>query len=278
MRKFETMSQPPGSPLPGTVFGIAVLASIAASGGVRDVLAQQQWQQPALVHGRIVNKSSSTGIAGVTIVLASDGRAVATDSAGRFAFGNLPAGSIRFQIHAPGFQTTQFTVDVKAGDDVERTIELESAGAGAAPPSLTAVVTEAAPGGNFRLLDFERRRRTGRGQYLTDEEIQTSGAASLQDATRGMHGISLHCGGSSDVSGGSGCRIQVNRAPMNCQPQYVIDGRIDNMFGPLTPVRDIVGLEVYIGATDVPGEFAGSNAACGVVVVWTRTGPTRRPP
>ena len=52
-----------------------------------------------------------------------------------------------------------------------------------------------------------------------------------------MHGVTLHCGGSSDVSGGSGCRIQVNRAPMNCQPQYVIDGRVDNMF---TALQNIV--------------------------------------
>src|SRR5439155_13746632 len=158
-------------------------------------------------------------------------------SSGRYLFGNLPAGPLGFQIHARGFQAAQFIVDLKAGDDVERTIEL--AAAGPAPASLAPMMTEAAPGGNYRLLDFERRRRTGRGQYRTDEEIQKSGAASLQDATRGMHGVTLHCGGSSDVSGGSGCRIQVNRAPMNCQPQYVIDGRVDNMFGPLTPIRDI---------------------------------------
>src|SRR5258708_15104540 len=270
------MSQYPGSALPATLLGIAVLTSIASS-GVRVVLAQQQSPQPALVHGRVVNKSSSVGVAGVAVVLALDGRTVATDSAGRYAFGNLPAGPLRFLVHAPGFHAAEFTVDVKGGDDVAHTIELESSGDGPAPPSLTPVVTEAMPGGSYRLMDFERRRRTGRGQYLTDEEIQKSGAATLQDATRGMRGVTLHCGGSADVAGGTGCRIQVNRAPMNCQPQYVIDGRVDNMFGPLTPIRDIVGLEVYVGATDVPGEVARSNSACGVVVGWTRSGPGRPP-
>src|SRR5437762_1259979 len=125
MRKFETMSQPPGSIPSRNRFGIAILASIAASGGVRDALAQQQWQQPALVHGRVLNKSSGAGIPGATIVLASDGRTVATDSAGRYMFGNLPGGPAHFQIHTPGFAAAQFTVNVKAGDDVERTIELE---------------------------------------------------------------------------------------------------------------------------------------------------------
>lgn len=271
------MSQHPGSLRPVRLAGTTVLALIAGAAGVCDVLAQQQLPQPARMHGQVVNRSSAAGIPGVTIVLTGDGRTVATDSAGRYAFGNLPAGPLRFQVRAPGFQATQFVVDVTAGDDIARTIELDASAGGPSPTSLGPVVTEAVGGGSYRLLDFERRRRTGRGQYLTDDEIQKSGAASLQDATRGMRGLTLHCGGSADVAGGNGCRIQVNRAPMNCQPQYVIDGRVDNMFGPLTPIRDIVGLEVYVGATDVPGEFAGSNSACGVVVVWTRSGPTRRP-
>ena len=66
------------------------------------------------------------------------------------------------------------------------------------------------------------------------------------------------------------------RAPNGCQPEYVVDGRVDNMFGGVTPVRDIVALEIYTGPSDVPGEFAGTNAGCGVVVIWTRSGPTAK--
>jgi hypothetical protein len=44
------------------------------------------------------------------------------------------------------------------------------------------------------------------------------------------------------------------------------------MFGPLVPVRDIQAIEVYTGASDVPGEFAGTNAGCGVIVIWTTNG------
>ena len=83
----------------------------------------------------------------------------------------------------------------------------------------------------------------------------------------------MHCGGSLY---GSGCRIQMVRAPNGCQPEYVVDGRVDNMFGGVTPVRDIVALEIYTGPSDVPGEFAGTNAGCGVVVIWTRSGPTAK--
>ena len=65
------------------------------------------------------------------------------------------------------------------------------------------------------------------------------------------------------------------RAPMRCHPEYIIDERVDNTFGPDTPIRDIEGIEVYTGPSDVPGEFAGRNAGCGVIVVWTRSGPSR---
>ena len=61
-----------------------------------------------------------------------------------------------------------------------------------------------------------------------------------------------------------------NGADDNCDG--VVDERVDNMFGPLVPVRDIQAIEVYTGASDVPGEFAGTNAGCGVIVIWTTNG------
>jgi hypothetical protein len=82
-----------------------------------------------------------------------------------------------------------------------------------------------------------------------------------------MRGVSALCGS------GAGCKIQMARARRNCEPEYVVDGRAENMFGAVTPIRDIVALEVYTGPSDVPGEFAGATAGCGVIVIWTRTGP-----
>src|SRR5258708_39122897 len=103
------MSQYPGSALPATLLGIAVLTSIASS-GVRVVLAQQQSPQPALVHGRVVNKSSSVGGAGVAVVLALEGRTLATDSARRDASGKPPAAPLRFLGHAPCFHVADVQV------------------------------------------------------------------------------------------------------------------------------------------------------------------------
>jgi hypothetical protein len=224
-------------------------------------------QANATMRGRVIDKTSAAAIPRAEIILLVGNRIVTTDLSGRYVFTALPTGMVHFLIRAPSFPTTRLIVELRPAENLERLIELDSTAAGRGAQDLPAVaVTAEAPAESYRLTDFERRRRAGRGHYLTDEEIRRSGAASLQDAVRGMRGVSMECGG-------RGCRIHMVRAPMNCDPEYVVDERPNNDFGPLTPIRDIVALEVYTGPSDVPGEFAGRNAGCGVIVIWTRAGP-----
>jgi hypothetical protein len=183
-------------------------------------------------------------------------------------FVGVQPGPQRFLVRALGFRPVDVSVSLLEGNQTLQDIELEVAPNDAqllAPVAVQAHTTAE----SYRLVDFERRRRTGRGHYLADEEIKQSGALRLQDLVRGMRGVTEHCAG-------SGCRIQMVRAREGCEPDYIVDGRIDNMFGSATPIRDIVGLEVYTGPSDVPGEFAGHTAGCGVIVIWTRAGPSRR--
>jgi hypothetical protein len=225
--------------------------------------------QQGTIRGRVIDRSSSAGLAGVELVFLGDNRSVRTDSAGRYLFAALPAGAVQLLIRAASFPTTQIIVPLSAGQDVERTIVLDStAGRAGGQPLPAVVVTETEM--DRRLVDFERRRRLGRGHYVTRADIDRSGANSLQDAVRALRGVTMECGG------GGGCFVRMVRAPMQCRPDYVVDRRIDNNFGPATPIGDIEALEVYTGPSDVPGEFAGQSAGCGVIVVWTRSGPPRR--
>ena len=223
----------------------------------------------ATMRGRVVDKRSAAPIPAAEIVLVVDNRSVVSDAAGSYVFTALPAGTMHFVVRAGSYPVTRLIIDIQPGQAIERTIELDSTTAASDVQSLPAVTTTA-PVVSYRLVGFERRRLTGRGHYLTEEDIRRSGASSLQDAVRGLRGISTECGG------GGGCRVHMVRAPANCDPEYIIDERPNNDFGPLTPIRDIVGLEVYTGPSDVPGEFAGRNAGCGVIVIWTRSGPSSR--
>jgi len=247
-----------GRMLGPTVAGLLACAAAAAS-------AQQ-----ATVKGRVVDRSSQAGISQVEIVFLGDNRTVRTDSTGRYLFVALPPGTAQLLIRAAAFPQTQILIELQPGEEVERTIVLDSTAAGRGPQALPAVLVEEQPSLGRRFADFERRRKTGRGHYLTRDDIKRSGASSLHDAVRSLRGVTMECGG------GAGCFVRMVRAPMQCKPDYVIDTRIDNNFGPTTPIRDIEAIEVYTGPSDVPGEFAGRTAGCGVIVIWTGSGPRKR--
>ena len=233
------------------------------------VLAQGAAPAPptAALHGHVLHRGTDTPVREAELRLDGDSAATRTDSTGAFRVTGLAPGAHTVVVRAIGFVALSFTAELTAGRDTEYAIHLDLADSTAQPLAPVAVTANAPPPVSYRMVDFERRRKTGRGQYLSSEEIERSGASTLQDLARGMRGVTTHCGG------GGGCRLQMVRAPNGCQPEYVVDGRTDNMFGALTPIRDIVGLEVYTGPSDVPGEFAGRNAGCGVVVIWTRAGP-----
>ena len=246
----------------------AALSTLVGSAAVLPAFAQGSTRMT----GRVVDKTSRQPIAAAQIVLVSDGRSVSSDTAGRFVFLDLPSGTTQFVVRAASFPDLRVIVDLATNAEVSQIIEMDSTAGGRTLRALGPLVVTA-PASlpvSYRLADFERRRRTGRGQYLTEEDILRSGAMNLQDAVRGLRGVTEECVGTLR------CVLRMVRAPMHCQPDYVVDERLNNDFGPYTPVRDIVAVEVYTGPSDVPGEFAGRTAGCGVIVIWTRSGPPRR--
>ena len=229
-------------------------------------------QSTASLSGRVTDRSTGQGIRNAQIILITDSRSVTSDSVGKYVFPEIPPGVSQFIVRASNFPAQQIIVELTEGQRAERPVLLDSTAFGrlAAAQSLPAVSVEAIAPVNYRMVGFERRRQTGRGQYLTEEDILKSNAYNLADAVKALRGVTYECGG------GAGCYIRMARAPGRCLPQFFVDDQVNNDFGILTPIRDIIGLEVYTGPSDVPGEYAGSNSMCGVVVVWTRSGPTRR--
>ncbi len=256
----------------GFLLLVALCASHPASGQAKN----------ARVNGSVVDRSSGAPVANATVVFLGDGSAKKTDSTGLFRFDKLPMGIARFLIRADGFPAGALVVALSPGESLDSRVELDStpvASRPAAPPAepasrgqmLAPVTVEGERSLGPRFANFERRRKTGAGQYMTREQIERGQFSNLQDIARSLRGVNIECGG-----GAQGCVIRMVRAPMRCTPEYVVDDNVDNMFGPTMPVRDIEGLEVYTGPADVPGEYAGRNAGCGVIVIWTKSGPARR--
>lgn len=228
-------------------------------------------QQASTVVGRVSDRTTKRPVAGAEIISGTDSHSATTDSLGRFTLPGLTAGHGRLVVRATGFPVSTYEVDLPAGDTLVQSVQLDSTAEGRAKAQeLPSVPITAAASLGPRYADFERRLKTGRGQYITADQIDKNRYNTLQEAVRTMRGVEISCGG------GGGCYIKMARAPMQCSPEYIVDEHEDNIFGPLTPIRDIQGVEVYTGPSDVPGEFAGVNAGCGVVVIWTKSGPPPR--
>jgi hypothetical protein len=227
--------------------------------------ASQSLAQQGVVRGRIVDSAAGKPVMSAEVVLSEAGRTLRADSLGRFEFRGVRSGAVTLRIRALGYTSQVVAFTLLDGQHSDRIVHLEPAA-----QTLSGVDIVAAPSSGYRLRDFERRSQTGRGQYLNEQQIKQLGAASVPETLRGLRGILYECGG------GAGCYVRMARAPMRCLPDYIVDNQLMPDFGPRTPIGDVVGIEVYSGPGDVAGEFAGRNAGCGVIVIWTRSGPTKR--
>jgi hypothetical protein len=119
---------------------------------------------------------------------------------------------------------------------------------------------------------FNERRGSGFGHFITPEEIQERNPSYFGELFRNTPGISLVGGGSL-----SGTQIQFRNASIRggvCSPPIYVDGaQVNTEFGGLEEVVDIhqiAAIEVYTRASDVPLEWGGTLAGCGIVLIWTR--------
>ena len=140
------------------------------------------------------------------------------------------------------------------------------------------VVQVDGPPPDSRLTDFRQRRRLGNGTFIDRAEIERRNPRVLSDLLRNVPGVRLENfqGGLRYVSGrfrsltssaGSGngsCDMMIY---LNGQPFPSDAGTSDARIR----VTEILALEVYVAAGSVPREFAGTNAACGVILIWLGT-------
>jgi len=201
-------------------------------------------------------------ILGATVELIGTAYTTETDSAGAFALRDLPAGPYVLQIRAVGFAAGAWRIRVTGGQVLRGEFELQRADV-----ELPAIVTTGKrPEFGRRFAEFERRRIRRIGYFLTKNDIDKMNASTLMDVLATVRGVTLDC------SGGV-CVARMARS-VDCKPQYFIDGQESTTyFAQNTPPHDILGLEIYRGASETPGEFIGSNSACGVIVIWTKSSP-----
>lgn len=237
----------------------ALLAALATT------LVPAAGRGQATLRGRVIDSEMGTPLVGATVRVGNTGPLVKTDSSGVFVAENVTSGVIAIEVRQIGFEPGTFDIRIPGSGVVQGVFPLDFNGF-----MLPAVVVEARAAALMpRYTDFERRRQRKMGAYLRWDELKKQGASSVGDALRTVRGVRMECDQQKFE-----CYAHMARTPQ-CEPTWYVDGVEVHSFHENTPINDVYGIEVYRGAGEVPAEFAGSNAACGVIVVWTKSKPYR---
>lgn len=257
-----TRMKPAGLALPARALQAArllVVPLLVAPFPPKDLRSQ------AILRGRVVDSELGRPIVGATVQIKGYATQLTTDSAGAFEAQGVSQGDQEIVITTLGYARGEFRVRMPSEGTVEQLFPLDFTGYNLPELVVRGRAEELAP----RYRDFERRRQLGIGAYLRWDELSQKGFNSVGEALRSVRGVRIRCNQETFE-----CQAFMSRNPQ-CFPTWWVDGTRVTSFHENTPIRDIYGIEIYRGPGEVPGEFAGSDAACGVIVIWTKSRPYR---
>jgi hypothetical protein len=180
-------------------------------------------------------------------------------------------------------------LELTAGEEREVLIVMQPLSVGLAP--LTASARPRSR--DWRIEDFYRRAQDHiTGRFVTRAQIEEKNATEFTDIFRGLPGVRVdpgpsgfvvrsaravsmgggqaHGNGAASPRGSDGMGALI--AGGDCAPIYFVDGVPFAVDGPLNQAfspADVEGVEIYFG--NVPPQWGGTRAMCGVILVWTRS-------
>ncbi len=245
-----------------TVIGVLLPGVLALTVVPKSGLAQ------ATLRGRVVDSETGRMVSGAKVTIRGNSASITTDSLGQFEATELPAGDAQIRIQRLGYAPGDFKIRVPPSGDMDRVFSLDFTGQLLPTVEVQAYAERLMP----RYSDFEQRRQRGLGAFFRWDELNKEAFGSVGDALRTVRGVRIRCNQQTFE-----CFAGMVRAP-NCPPTWFIDGQEVKSFHENTPIRDVYGIEVYRGPGEIPAEFGGSDAACGVIVMWTKSRPYRSTP
>lgn len=249
---------------PRAVLALAAAGALLAGPGPRPVAAQERPAAGASLlrpAGTVFDLQSGAPVS-VAMVLLLDSAALVrlaaaeTDSTGSFSLSPVPRGRYVLRFERIGYKSLQDTLTLQTPEDAEITAYMTSEVVDIDPILVTAARTAA-----FYLRDFERRRSTGSGTFITRSEIQRANPNSTSEMLQRMGRVRV-------VRGRQGEANLFMRGM--CRPQVFVDGALLNeavSIDSATLPEDIAAVEIYSDA-GIPIQYA-IQAPCGVILVWT---------
>jgi hypothetical protein len=249
---------------------LAVLAVMLAFAGA--ALAQGR---PSLIVGTVVDRTTGLPLSGVAVASAGAVNGAATDDDGIFSLavssGHLTLGLSRVGYVAGGVDTT-----TAEGDTLRIHFTMTTSGTRSAQPLAAVAVTEKGAGlpGPF----LRRREVKGGGRFYVAEDIMKLNPPHVPGLLQRITGGMIVFSGSSMVLVSKRGTTSMGTENGDACPYAVV---LNDLTMPvdfdLRAIRpeDLVGVEVYNGASSMPVELNGTRGGeptCGVVVIWTKGG------
>jgi hypothetical protein len=255
-----------------------LLASIVVALGARQAVAQ------GTVAGRVTDQTQSP-IRDAEVEIARIGIQTRTDSLGRFSLRGVTSGPQRVTVRRMGYEPA--FVDLRVADDGSVTVHLLLTPRAQVLPAVP-IEGAAPPSVPRRLRDFERRRTSGVGHFLTAGDLEAERSKPLGDVlvrlpgtyvvrsstaaclttNRGAQSVHNAAGGfcgNPSVRGGY-CPVAVF---LDGVPSY--SGHTEELFNlNALSADEVAGVEFYSGSATLPREFSAPRGTCGALVIWTK--------
>lgn len=251
---------------------VAALLAVAAS------LAPAQDAGRAVFRGVVTTARGQARVSGAEVLFQELGRAARTNDDGTFVLGGISAGVYNVIVRRAGFKPITGTVRLADADTIDYRFDLVAQDAKLPPVEVRD--TAASPA----LREFDRRRRTTGGEFLTQDQIRQTGSESLTSVIRTrISGFQLV-----PHPSGFGTAIASGHKPMSyrggggndCYCQVWWNGQIFWHDSPIASdypprledfnLQEIAAMEFYRGSSEIPPEFTMYSSSCGVVVIWTQ--------
>jgi hypothetical protein len=212
-----------------------------------------------VVLGTVVDTAGKRPIESVEIAIDGAPRA-RSSKAGEFTLTKVGSGQHMISLRRIGYAPLVDTLRVQASDTIRVKYRMQSVGA---PLPTVTVSTQ----GRFDVLftsGFDERRNYGLGKFLTPDDWRGRHNATLADIlSADVPAVYMTDGAAASRRGGiskSGpCYLSVWLDGVRSLPR-----RLDQI-----STADIAGIEVYRGPSEVPLQYGGTGAQCGVLLIWT---------
>jgi hypothetical protein len=260
-----------------------LLLLICVAAGCAALDAQEPGR--ALFRGMVTTDHGQLPVAGAEIEFREAARSVRAGSDGRFAVGALPAGTYTVLVRRPGYRPITGTVKLAATDTIDWKFDMiATPGTELAPVEVTVNPDSARTG----LRDFERRRRTTSGKFLTESDIGRIGSTNLANVIRTkVSGFDLvtHPSGSGTALASRRSGAPSSYGLNNCYTAVWLNGQLFYQPSAYEPpprledfrLEEVAGIEFY-RVSEVPPELQFRSGNCGAIVLWTLIPKRKYPP